>query len=902
MGIALVGRKLAEPWHALAPDEVERLLGTSPRGLSGDEARERLAAFGPNQLEEEPPTPAILVLLRQFRSPLIYILLAATVVTLLLEEYIDAGVIAAVLALNATIGFAQERRAEHAVRALQQLVVPHARVVRDGREWEIDSRDLAPGDVVLLEPGARVPADLRLVGVNGLQIDESLLTGESLPRTKRATEVSERAPIADRVSMAYTGTVVTSGRGHGLVVATGARTALGEIAGMIRSETAEETPLQQRMARFARVIGIAIGMASIVAFASGVLLGESVHDMFLTAVALAVAAIPEGLPVVFTITLALGVRRMARRNAIVRRLPAVETLGSTTVIGSDKTGTLTENRMTVQQIWAGGEHYTLDTVARCIRDARGRTVSVDGGGHEALRLTLLAGALTNEAEAYDTSDGIRFTGDPTDAALLVSAMAGGLAPDEERDDAPVLAEIPFEPDRRYSATVRRIGERDVMFVKGAPERVVEMCAHTMTQHGIGPIDGDEIHAASRRMAREGLRVLAMAMREATESLASGGEVADPGGLVFCGLQGMLDPPRAGVRDAVQACRDAGVRVVMITGDHAITARAISQRLGIAGADGDALTGTDIASMPDERLQERVDEVSVFARVSPEEKLRIVRALERRGEVVAVTGDGVNDAPALKAAAIGIAMGRGGTDVAREAADMVLADDNFVSIAAAIEEGRVTFDNLRKATFFLVSTGVATIVAILFGVWAQWPLLMLPAQLLWLNLVTNGLQDVALAFEPGERGVLERPPRRPSEGVLSRLLWQRAALAGTVMAAATLVLFRWELDRTDTLARAQTVALTTMVIAMAFHAGNARSESTSVFRLSPVSNPFLFVATACAVAIHVAALYLPPTQYVLRVEPLELAAWVRVLAAASTVLIVVEIDKLLRGRRRSGTGR
>jgi len=510
--------------------------------------------------------------------------------------------------------------------------------------------------------------------------------------------------------------------------------------------------------------------------------------------------------------------------------------------------------------------------------------------------------LTNEAEAYDTSDGVRFTGDPTDAALLVSAMAGGLAPGEARDEAPVLADIPFEPDRRYSASVRRIGGRDVMFVKGAPERVVDMCTHMMTRHGIGPIDGDEIHAAARRMAREGLRVLAMATREVTESPVSGEEAADPGGLVFCGLQGMLDPPRAGVQDAVRACHDAGVRVVMITGDHAITARAISRRLGITDAHGDALTGTDIASMSDERLQERVGEVSVFARVSPEEKLRIVRALERRGEVVAVTGDGVNDAPALKAAAIGIAMGRGGTDVAREAADMVLADDNFVSIVAAIEEGRVTFDNLRKATFFLVSTGAATIVAILFGVWAQWPLLMLPAQLLWLNLVTNGLQDVALAFEPGEREVLERPPRRPSEGVLSRLLWQRAALTGMVMAVATLVLYRWELDRTDSHARAQTIALTTMVIAMAFHAGNARSESKSVLRLNPLSNPFLLVATACAVAIHVAALYLPPTQYVLRVEPLELSAWVRVLAAASTVLIAVELDKLLRRRRRSDSGR
>jgi Ca2+-transporting ATPase len=890
----------SEEWHALPTSQVERLLHTDPTGLSSSEAEARLFRFGPNQLEEEPPPSPFSVLLRQFRSPLIYILVVATVVTVLLEEYIDAAVIAAVLALNAVIGFTQERRAEGAVRALMQLVVPQARVVRDGQEWEIDSRKLVPGDVVLLEPGARVPADLRLTWVNSLQIDESLLTGESLPVTKRTHPVGHHAVLADRHCMAHTGTVVTSGRGRGVAVATGSRTELGAIAGLIRAEKVTETPLQQRMARFATVIGVAVGVSAVLAFGSGVALGGAADEMFLTAVALAVAAIPEGLPVVFTITLALGVRRMARRRAIIRRLPAVETLGSTTVIGSDKTGTLTENRMTVQQIWAGGRSFTVPAGggARWLVD--GEPIALDD--HPGLQLTLLTGVLTNEADVYRTEQGLHLTGDPTEGALLISAMAAGIEPDEARATYPLVADIPFEPERRYSATTRRRHGIQAVFVKGAPERVAEMCTRMLTPAGPAPIDGAAVHAAARRLAADGLRVLAMAYRDLPEAVADTVAQAEPDGLVFVGLQGMMDPPRTGVREAVATCHDAGIRVVMITGDHAITARAIAQDLGIAGRDAPICTGSDLAHLSDEELRDRVSAVSVYARVSPDEKLRIVHALQHHGDVVAVTGDGVNDAPALKAAAIGIAMGRDGTDVAREASDMVLADDNFVSIAAAVEEGRVTFDNVRKVTFFLVSCGAAEVVAILAAVWLQWPLLMLPAQLLWLNLVTNGLQDVALAFEPGEKQALLRPPRPSSEGILSRLTWQRTVLAGLVMAAGTLALFRWQLDTSGSLTQARTVALTTLVVFEVFQAGNARSESNSLFRMSPVSNPFLFSATVSAVAVHIASLYLPPTQYVLRVEPIDLAAWTRIIPVAATILIATEAHKLIHRRRAERRGR
>lgn len=885
------GTEPAPPWHALDVATVERELTTGVHGLDPDEVERRRARFGPNALEEEPPTPLIVVLLRQFTSPLIYLLLVATVVTLALGEYVDAAVIATVLVLNAVIGLTQERHAEGAVRALMSLIVPRARVMRDHHEQEIDSRQLVPGDMVLLEPGSRVPADLRLTNTSGLQVDESLLTGESTPVSKRIDPAQEAAPLSDRTSMAFTGSVVTAGRGRGAVVAIGQSTELGAIAGMIRDEGSEPTPLQRRMAEFAKIVGIAVGIGSVVAFASGVALGAPTGEMFLTAVALAVAAIPEGLPVVFTITLALGVRRMARRNAIIRRLPAVETLGSTTVIGSDKTGTLTQNRMQVQALWAGGETYRVTGEEdRSIVTAGDLPVDLDE--HPTLQSTLLAGVLANEASVYLSDDTITSTGDPTEVGLLLVAWDGGIEPEDAREQFPSFAEIPFEPELRYSASVRRHGEDHVLFVKGAPEQVVRMCTHIDTGDGHEPLDPDAVHLAAGAMAQQGLRVLAMASKRLASRLGDAEELGDPEGLIFLGLQGMHDPPRPGVPEAIARCQAAGIRVIMITGDHAATALAIATDLGIADNEA-VVAGTELDELSDEDLRTVLATTSVFARIAPEGKLRIVRALQDLDEVVAVTGDGVNDAPALKAAAIGVAMGRSGTDVAREASDMVLTDDDFVSITSAVEEGRITFNNLRNATFFLISTGAATILAIVAGVWLQWPLLMLPAQLLWLNLVTNGLQDVALAFEPGERDVLARAPRPRREGILSKVLWERVAVVGVLMAAGALMMFRWTLDRTDSLPQAQTVALTTMVVFMAFHAGNSRSAHRSLLSISPVSNPFLFIATIAALGVHIAALYLPPTQFVLRVEPFDLDIWWRIVATAATVLVGVEAHKRLR---------
>lgn len=896
-------------WHALEAGEVEERLGTRPAGLTQEQARERLATHGPNKLREEPPPSVLTTLLNQFKSPLIYILLIAAAVTILIGEYLDAIVIAAVLALNAGVGFFQERQAEKSVRALMHLVAARARVVRDGVSLEIDAADVVPGDLVLLESGGRVPADLRLASAVALAIDESLLTGESVPASKSIAVQPEDASLADRADIAFSGSVVSSGRGRGYVVSTGVDTELGRISELVHGADERDTPLQHRMSRFARIIGAVVFVAAAAAVAIGVAQGLELSEVFLAGVALAVSAIPEGLPVVLTITLALGVRRMARRRAIIRRLPAVETLGSATVIGSDKTGTMTENRMTVIEVWAGG--FT----------SAAPRVEVEDQGDEGswdlerpLRMTLLAGIMTNEAslgEGDPDEDAETSTvalaaeshkGDPTEVALLVSAQRFGVDVERVRRVNRLQRELPFEPVQQYSAAVRDLDGVPWTFVKGAPERIVSMCDRMLTVDGTEPMDTQSVIDAARDMAARGLRVLGMAYTEGRPEDEAPERMDGLGGLVFAGLQGMQDPPRDGVMEAIAGCRRSGIRVMMITGDHVDTARSIAAELGLRTEEHNVLTGAELEQLDDDTLKQRAREVSVYARVSPDQKLRIVKSLQEDGEVVAVTGDGVNDAPALKAADVGVAMGRSGTDVAREASDMVLTDDAFVSIYAAVEEGRVTFDNIRKVTFFLVSTGAAEVALILGALILAYPLPLLPAQLLWLNLVTNGLQDVALAFEPGERDVLQRPPRRRSEDVMSRLLWERTLLAGLVMAVGTFAMFAWEFDGTGSLVMAQTTALMTMVVFQMFHAGNSRSETRSIFRMDPFSNPFLLASVIGAFAISVAALYIPVTQAILRIEPIGLDAWVRIVMVASTLLVAMEIHKFLRRRWPVGASR
>lgn len=808
--------QLDRPWHALSPEETLRALATTPQGLSSAEARRRLAHFGPNRLAQVPPPNPLLILLHQFASPLIVVLGLAAVVAGALGEWVDASVIVAALAINALFGFIQEWRAESAIRSLMRYLSPKARVLRDGVEQIVESEHLVPGDIVLLESGMRVPADLRLLATVALMIDESVLTGESVPVAKRPEPVDRDTPVADRTCMAYLGTIVTSGRGRGVVVATGTRTEVGRIAAVAQREVAPPTPLQQQLARFARTVALVVLAGILSIGAIGLARGDDLATLLTFAVGAAVAIVPEDLPVILTIVLAVSVQRMARRNAIVRHLPAVETLGSTTVIGSDKTGTLTENRMTARLVWAAGQEQDLsatetpcDPAARTpppLERASFRKLREQRTAHE---LVLLGGALANEAQlGASTSDGEAESGvgDPTDLALLRAAqqLLGDVTLLRQRFQT--LALLPFEPERRFAAILCATGERPILFVKGAPERILDMCAYWLSEHGLVPIDRQAIADAAAALARRGFRVLGVAAGETEKQDESA--FANLEGLVFLGLVALWDPPRAGVKEAIARCHAAGIRVLMITGDHAGTAAAIAAELGIAPPGSPVLTGRDLAHLDDETLRERVRTVNVYARVEPEQKLRIVRALQSLGETVAVTGDGVNDAPALRAADVGVAMGRSGTDVAREAADIVLADDNFVTIAAAVEEGRAATDNLRKATFFLLSTGAATAVILPTALFLGLPLPFYPAQLLWLNLVTNGIQDIALAVEPKERDLMHRRPRPRREGILSALLWERVALSGVVMAIGTLWIFEYTLATFGSLDLARTVALTT----------------------------------------------------------------------------------------------
>jgi magnesium-transporting ATPase (P-type) len=888
-------QEAARDWHAEPAEDVLDALDAAAEGLDGDTARRRLDEHGPNELEQEEETPAWRHLLNQFTSPLIYILIVAGIVTSALQEWIDTGVIAVVLILNAAIGFTQERKAERSVQALAELAAPEARVLRDGQEQEVEAPEVVPGDVLLLEAGDRVAADARLLDGDELTIDESLLTGESKPVTKSSDPVDPDAVPADRTSMAFMGSNVTKGRGRAVVVATGTRTELGQISEQVQSQEETDTPLQERMKRLANIIGLVVVGSAALTFLAGLLVGRELGEMLLTAVALAVGVVPEGLPVVVTVTLALGVRRMAQRGALIRELPAVETLGSTSTIGCDKTGTLTRNEMTVQEVWTAAGHWGITEQASDDLDPMPGDGVEDLEADHPLRLTLMTGILTNEATLAGGGDGDDpdVEGEPTEAALVVSAMHAGVDVDAARDAEEVLADAPFESSQRYSAAVRARDGGARLYLKGAPERVLELCGQMATQDGCTDLDAEGVEDAATSMAGRGLRVLAMAYCDLDSAPDA---VPEPENLTLAGLQGMLDPPRDGVAEAIAECNDAGVRVVMITGDHADTARAIAEQLGLAEPDSRVLTGQELEDMSEEELADCVLEVPVFARVSPEHKLKIIEAVQSHDQVAAVTGDGVNDAPALKAADIGVAMGKAGTDVAREASDMVLTDDDFVSIRHAVAEGRVTFDNIRKVTFFLLSTDPATIVVILASVLMGLPLPYVPAQLLWLNLVTNGLQDVALAFEPAEEDVLRRPPQTSTAGVLGWVLWERAVIMGLIMAAGSLGLFAWAIAGGMDLEPARTIALTTLVVAMGFHVFNARSERQSVFTRNPLSNPYLLAAQAGALALHVGALYLPFTQAVLRVEPFDASWWLRMVAVGVVVVAASEVHKLVRSRR------
>lgn len=891
--------RIVRDWYRLDVNEIFEELKTSPLGLTSDEAKFRLNLYGHNRLPEEEKIGIIRVLLHQFASPLIYILMISGIISILLGELVDSIVIFSVVIINAIVGFTQEYKAEKSIRALKKVMIPRARVIRDGKHMDISSEELVKGDVVLLYSGIRVPADMRLFETVELKIDESILTGESVPSEKHKHRILEDSPTyGDQRNMAFMGTIVTSGRGKGVVVATGIETVIGRIARQIKEEPEERTPLQKKIDRFANFIGIFALFSSLGLFIFGLLSGHSTKEMFLIAIAASVAAIPEGLPVVVTIALAIGVKRMARYNAIIRRLPSVETLGSTTVIGSDKTGTLTKNEMTVVSIYDGREIFKVggvgyDTSGMVTKD--GETAIASEKPH--IQWLLRVGLLCNESSIVRKDGKYEIHGDPTEVALVVSAMKGGLDPLVERERFKGIFTIPFESERGYMATLHEYDSRRVILVKGAPERVLSICVRNSFGE---PLKKEEILEIVNEMAKAGQRVLAFAYRITEEKIdelrCKELETCDEvRGLTFAGLQGMIDPPRPEAKDAIENCKKAGIRVVMITGDHALTAKAVAESLGIAERSSETLEGKDLEVMSDSELLEKVKYVSVYARVSPEHKLRIVEQLKRRGEIVAVTGDGVNDAPALKAAHIGVAMGKSGTDVAKEAADMILTDDNFVSIFHAVREGRVVFDNIRKVIFFLIPTGVASIISIAICMLMGLPVPYLAAQLLWVNLVTNGLQDVALAFEPGEKNVLLRPPRDPKEGIMSRLLMQRTLLVGGLISLGVVFNFKTALDSGYSLEKARTLAVTTMVFFQFFQAWNSRSETESIFKISPLSNPFLFFSLISSGLAQILFIYSQSLNWFFRTERLSLEDWYSVILVSASVILLVEVDKFLRRR-------
>ena len=881
-------------WETLDIHESFDLLASSEAGLTSDEARKRLAEFGLNVLAAEEKIKIFSILLHQFKSPLIYVLLVAAVVTFFLHEYIDMAVIMAVVILNAVIGFIQEVKAEQGVRSLKKMVQAKARALRDRREKELPGSQLVPGDVVYLSAGMRVPADLRLIHVLDLRVDESMLTGESLPSDKRTEKLIEQnLTPGDMKNIAFMGTTVVYGRGRGVVVETGRRTVIGDIAEKVQEVPFGKAPLQHKLDSFAKFLSWTIGGISLLIFGLGLYEGEKLSEMFIAAVAIAVSAIPEGLPVAVTIAMAIGVNRMARQNAIVRRLPSVETLGSTTIIGSDKTGTLTRNEMTVKLVFDGLRTYEISGTGY---EPSG-TITHDGqlvdmNDCPELLVALRIGMLCNEANFYQEDGEYRIDGDPTEGALIVSAIKGGLQIEEEQMRYPQLGLVPFESERGFMATLHEVEGKKIIFAKGAPEKIIHFSMLDETD----PALENMLAQVAVKFADQGLRVLGMAYKEVDAETVKITQADVESGLIFAGLQGMIDPPRQEVVEAIKMCKQAGIRTAMVTGDHAITAGAVASQIGIETEKDQVLEGRHIETMSDEELYEKTKTTSVYARVAPVHKLRIVQQLIKQGEVVAVTGDGVNDAPALKAAHIGVAMGRTGTDVAKEAADIVLSDDNFASIVAAVREGRIVYDNIKKVTIFLVSCGFGELLTIISCMLAGLHLPYNPAQILWLNLVTNGFQDVALAFEPGEKGVLKRKPRPPRERILSALMIQRTLLMGAILGFGTFIVYYLELSSDVSVESARSVALTTMVFFQFYQALNCRSETLSIFEMNPLSNPFLFVSMIGAFFAHLAVLYVPALQYVFRTVPLDFGQWIIVTVSSITVVIGVELDKFMRRRK------
>jgi Ca2+-transporting ATPase len=891
-------------WHTFAGKALGKELQTDlDRGLQPAEAATRLARHGPNALPEQKGPSLLALFLGQFSSLIVWVLIGAAVISGLLQEWVDAIAIITIVIINAILGFAQEFKAERSLEALKRMTVITARVIRNGALLSLPSKDLVPGDLIQVEAGDHIPADARLIYATGLQTQEASLTGESTPVAKSSDPIPQaEVSIGDRHNMLFMGTVAVSGKGRALVVNTGVQTELGKIAAMIQTAAQaqrEETPLQRRLEQVGHtLLWLCLGIVTVV-FLLGELRGVPIVTMFLTAVSLAVAAIPEGLPAVVTITLALGVTRMVQRHALIRRLPAVETLGSTTVICSDKTGTLTKNEMTVTALYQDGEVFTVSGEGYAPTGAIlafGHAVKVEE--RPGLQALLRASVLCNGAELQQDGTSYSMLGDPTEGALLVAAAKAGLRKPDLEKEAPFLGEVPFDPERKKMTIVRRATDGPVAFIKGAPDVLLRDCQAWMKSDGhvqaLTDHERQEVLSANQSFASQALRVLGVAMRPLDHAPEIYTAAALERDLIFLGLGAMKDPIRPEAKVAVEACRNAGIRTVMITGDHKDTAIAIAKELEIMQSGSEAVSGMELERLSDAELIQRVEKLAVYARVSAEHKLRVVRAWKKHGAVVAMTGDGVNDAPAVKEADIGIAMGITGTDVTKEASDMVVTDDNFASIAAAVEEGRAIFDNIRKSIHYLLSCNISEILVMLLATVLALPLPLLPVQILWINLVTDGLPALALAVDPKDPDLMRRSPRSTQARILDRdriFLMFGQGLFMTLITILSFVYCLYVMDQD--LERARTVTFMVLVGAQLAHAFNCRSDRLSLFRIGVFTNKPLVWAVCASTVLQVVILINPWTREIFKLAPFNPEHWLLVFGMGALMLVAVEIWKAAR---------
>ncbi len=882
-------------YYSLNIEEVLKSLKSSEKGLTEEGAKEKLEKYGLNEIQKRKRITPIQIFVRQFTSFIVIILLAAIVISLLIGERVDAVVISIIVVLNGIFGFVQEYKAEKAIEALRKLTALKAKVIRDGKEMEIDSKELVPGDIILLETGSKVPADARLIRVSALQVDESSLTGESVPSKKVTESLKEGTPVTDQENMVFMGTIVTKGRGKAVIITTGMNTQIGKIAEMVQEVKEKLTPLQEKLKQFGRWLGVVtIGICAVV-FGVGVLreylatgLIETIYvsEMFLAAVALAVAAIPEGLPAIVTISLALGVRRMVKRNALIRQLPAVETLGCTDVICSDKTGTLTKNEMTVRQIYVNnslinltGEGYKPD----------GQFIPADSMtalDNKNIELLLRIGTLCNDS-ILSRNERWEIFGDPTEGALLVSAEKAGLKKNELEKHFPRIDEIPFDSERKCMTTIHKINRENVAYIKGAPDVILNKCEYIYINGQVDRLtekDKKTILKMNQDMANKALRVLGFAYKPLAGKYNPKPEEIEKD-LIFVGLQAMIDPPREHVKEAIEKCKTAGIKTVLITGDHKLTAIAVAKELGLFKEGDKALSGEELDKLNDEELEEIVEDVIIYARGTPEHKVRILNTLKKKGHIVAMTGDGVNDAPALKKSDIGIAMGITGTDVAKEAADMVLTDDNFASIVNAVEEGRGIYNSIKQFIQYTLSSNLGEILVIFLAILIGWPLPLIAIQILWVNLLTDGLPGLALGLDPFSKDIMKNPPRKREEKIISKEVIWNILIVGLVMCIGTLFMFYSYGIETI---KAKSIAFTTLIIFQLFNVLTYRAKN---FKIDIKTSKFLIGSVIISVLMQFAVLY-TPLNVAFKTVPIGLFDWIKIILVSCTLYIILESRKIV----------